>query len=56
MSEHSHTPGKTPYQEARALGAKLRLAHRETRSTEEQLALLDARPGESKRERKRLQA
>lgn len=54
MSEHSRMPGKTPHQEARAIGAQRRREHRDVRTTEEQLALLDQRPGESKRERKRL--
>jgi hypothetical protein len=46
--------GKTPYQEARAIGAAKRKEARDARSIDEQLALLDQRPGESKRERKRL--
>lgn len=53
MSEHG-SPGKTPFQQARAYGAKERQAQREARTVEEQLALLDTRRGNSTRERARL--
>lgn len=55
MSEHSTTPGKTPEQERRAVAAALRQEERDQRSPAEQLAELDHRPGDSVRERARLQ-
>lgn len=54
MSEKSLIKGKTPWQAARAENAQKRQAMRDDRSPQEQLALLDDRPGESKRERARL--
>ncbi len=54
MSEHSPQPGKTPSQAARSHDAQVRQTEREQRSPEEQLALLDTRPGRAVRERKRL--
>lgn len=54
MSKNSPTQGKTPEQAFRAESAALRRAAREQRSPAEQIALLDDRPGESRRERARL--
>lgn len=51
----SGVPGKTPFAVARALSAAQRQAAREQRSPEEQLALLDGRPGNSRAERTRLE-
>jgi hypothetical protein len=48
-------PGKTPWQAARAQRAAERQAKYAERSAEEQLALLDFRPGASTREKKRLE-
>lgn len=55
MSKGSNTPGKTPYQAARAIAAKDRQERRDQRPVEEQLGLLSERPGKSERERKRLE-
>jgi hypothetical protein len=55
VSEHSGVPGKTPWQAARAQRAAERKTAYEARTVEEQLVLLDSRPGASKRERKRLE-
>lgn len=54
MSKHSAIPGKTPWQAARSEGAKKRQAERDARTPAEQLALLDTRRGQSKREREHL--
>ncbi len=47
-------PGKTPDGETRHIEAAVRQQIRDERSAAEQLALLDARPGESRKERARL--
>lgn len=54
MSEHSSMSGKTPHQEARSIGAARRKELHDARTAEEQLALINERPGESRRERARL--
>ena len=54
MSEHSGVTGKTPFQVARALGADERKARRAERAPQEQLSILDRRPGKSVKERRRL--
>lgn len=54
MSKGSGVAGKTVDQLARVEGAAARKAERSKRSVEEQLALLDERPGQSLRERARL--
>jgi len=54
MSKNSGVTGKTPWQVARAEAAQVRQAHRDERTPDEQLALLDTRPGSSVRERLRL--
>lgn len=54
MSMNSNTAGKTVPQLHRADAAKVRQVAREARSVAEQLALLDQRPGQSVRERQRL--
>ncbi len=54
MSKGSGVPGKTMFQQARSLGAAPRKAAREARTVEEQLSLLDSRPGNAKAERARL--
>lgn len=48
--------GHDPRRERRRMGAEERDALRAARSVEEQLALIAARPGESRRERERLSA
>jgi len=48
--------GVDPRRDERAREADERQAARDKRTTEEQLALLDSRPGESARERERLEA
>lgn len=54
MSKGSNVPGKTLRQAARSIGAATRKAARDLLSPDEQLIRLDARPGASLRERKRL--
>lgn len=54
MSKRSGVTGKTVDQLARAEAAVIRQAERDERTAEEQLALLDQRPGKSRRERARL--
>lgn len=54
MSEHSGVDGKTPHQLARSIGAARRKELHDARTVEEQLALINERPGESRRERARL--
>lgn len=54
MSKKSGVLGKTPFQVERAISAATRKEQRAARSTEEQLAVLDKRPGQSLRERARL--
>lgn len=54
MSKNSGIPGKTVPQARRAEGARNRQLDRALRTTEQQLALLDQRPGRSARERARL--
>lgn len=54
MSKNSSVAGKTPWQAARSEGAAKRKAVYEARTPQEQLALLEDRPGSSARERKRL--
>lgn len=54
MTEKSGVTGKTVIQLARTISAKDREAARAQRSSEEQLALLDTRPGKSQKERARL--
>jgi hypothetical protein len=56
MSEHTGIRGKTPHALARANLADARKTARDTRTIDQQLALLDQRPGNSERERSRLQA
>jgi hypothetical protein len=56
MSEHTGIKGKTPHALARANLAAARKTAREARTTDEQLAQLNQRPGNSERERGRLQA
>jgi hypothetical protein len=54
MTFNSGVTGKTVNQLIRSKGAIARQKERDARSVEQQLALLDQRPGESKRERARL--
>ncbi len=54
MSENSGVKGKTVPQLHRAQAAEVRKRERESRSVDEQIALLDTRPGRSERERARL--
>lgn len=54
MSKQSGVIGKTPWQVARSERAIVRQEDRKARTAQEQLALLDGRPGESRRERARL--
>ncbi|MBO0676914.1 hypothetical protein JRC04_05515 [Mycolicibacterium sp. S2-37] len=54
MSKNSLIPGKTPEQVRRAEGAATRQAKRDERTPEQQLALLDSRPGDAVKERARL--
>lgn len=56
MTKKSGVNGKTVPQLARSLAAAKRQEQRDLRSSGEQLGLLDARPGEALRERKRLNA
>ena len=56
MSKGSGVAGKTIPQLHRAEAAAQRKAERDSRSTEEQLKLLDTRPGNSAKERARLGA
>ncbi len=56
MSKNSGVTGKTVWQLVRQTAAAARIAARATRTNEEQLALLDQRPGNSARERARLTA
>lgn len=56
MSKNSGVTGKTVPQLARSIGALKRKEARANRSTAEQLALLDSRPGQALRERTRLGA
>ena len=55
MTANSGITGKTVDQAARTLAAMARQEIRDQRSPAEQLAELDSRPGESRRERKRLE-
>lgn len=54
MTKSSGVTGKTVLQAARSIGAEERRKARENRSIEEQLMLLDTRPGGAVRERSRL--
>lgn len=54
MSKNSGVAGKTVPQLQRVQPAKDRQAARDARSADEQLALLDQRPGQSAKERRRL--
>jgi hypothetical protein len=54
MSAGSGVPGKTVPALVRSQAAVTRQEARDNRTTEQQLALLDQRPGSSARERKRL--
>lgn len=54
MSRKSGVHGKTPHQVARSLGATKRKELYENRTTEEQLVILEGRPGRSVKERARL--
>lgn len=54
MSKATGVPGKTPDQLSRAQAAVTRQVERDQRSPEEQMALLDSRPGAALSERKRL--
>jgi hypothetical protein len=54
VSKGSGVTGKTLYQLARAQAAARREADRAERTPDQQLALLDTRPGNSARERARL--
>ncbi len=55
MSKNSGVQGKTVPQLARAMAAAKRKSRRDARTVAEQLAELDTRPGNSLRERGRLQ-
>ena len=54
MSKGTRVPGKTVLLLARSLGGAERKTKRGARTVEEQLALLDTRPGKSVAERTRL--
>ncbi|MDH6199240.1 small-conductance mechanosensitive channel [Mycobacterium frederiksbergense] len=54
MSKNSGVPGKTVPQAIRAEAARNRQLDRALRTAEQQIALLDQRPGQSARERARL--
>lgn len=54
MSKNSGVKGKTIPQLHRSQAAEVRKRERESRSVDEQIALLDCRPGLSSRERARL--
>lgn len=54
VSEHSGVPGKTPDGALRQEGAARRQAAREGRTSAEQIALLNGRPGASAKEKARL--
>ena len=54
MSKNSGVNGKTVPQADRAEAARNRQLDRALRTTDQQLALLDQRPGQSSRERARL--
>lgn len=54
MSKNSGVQGKTVPQLARAIAAGKRMELRELRRDDEQLGLLALRPGQSRRERARL--
>jgi hypothetical protein len=54
MSKTTGIKGKTVPQLIRAQAAEVRARERATRTAEQQLALLDQRPGNSARERSRL--
>lgn len=56
MTKSTGVKGKTMHGLARSQGAAKRFAAHAQRSVQEQLALLDGRPGESRRERTRLSA
>lgn len=55
MTRNSGVTGKTVPQLLRAEAAAQRQSERESRSAANQLALLDSRPGQSVRERRRLE-
>lgn len=54
MTKNSGVPGKTVPQLIRAQAAEVRKRERAARTDEYQLALLDTRPGDSRKERARL--
>lgn len=54
MSKNSGVTGKTVPQLARLIGAQARMVARAGRTTEQQLAVIEGRPGQSRRERRRL--
>ncbi len=54
MTKNSGVPRKTVLQLARSIAAKTRQEARTERSSDEQLTLLAARPGHSRKERQRL--
>lgn len=54
MSKNSRVTGKTVVQLQRVQPAKDRQEARDSRSGAEQLALLDQRPGQARKERQRL--
>ncbi len=56
MRSHNHTAPSRKRRDLRRLGAEIRNEARSERSIEEQIALLDQRPGNSARERARLAA
>lgn len=54
MSKNSGVLGKTVWQLVRLTAATARAAARATRTNEQQIAILDQRPGNAARERARL--